>query len=98
MLGMMIQRTGGWNQIAEAAAKAGTTWKFTPPGCQYMDGLAETRVKALKKTLSHITSGDTLNYAEYCAVLARAADIISNRPLGVRKSGVEERMQECQAW
>ena len=80
----------GWNQIAEDAAKFGTTWKFTPPGCQYRDGLAESRVKALKKTLSHITSGDSLNYAEYCAVLARAADIINNRPLGVRHSGGAE--------
>ena len=80
----------GWMQIAESVAKAGTTWRFTPPGCQYRDGLAESRVKALKKTLSHLTSGDTLNYAEYCAVLARAADIINNRPLGIRKSGGAE--------
>ena len=84
----------GWMQIAESVAKAETTWRFTPPCCQYRDGLAVSRVKALKKTLSHLTSGDTLNYAEYCAVFARAADIINNsnnRLLGIKKSGEAER-------
>lgn len=72
------------------AAKVGTTWRFAPPGCQFRDGLAESRVKAMKKTMTHLTNGGPMNYAEYCSVLARAANIINDRPLGVRHHGGAE--------
>jgi hypothetical protein len=32
-------------------SKNGTVWRFTPPGCQFRDGLAELRVNMMKKTL-----------------------------------------------
>ena len=76
-----------WDKVAARAAKVGTKWKFAPAGCQYRDGLAESRVKALKKTLKHVTNGGPLNYAEFCSVLARAANIINDRPLGIRHQG-----------
>ena len=55
-------------------------WRFTPPGCQFRDGLAESRVKMMKKTLVHLTAGGDLNYAEYECVLARAANVINEQP------------------
>ena len=59
-------------------------WRFTSPGCQFRDGLAESRVKMIKKTLVHLHAGGELNYAEFECVLARAANVINDRPLGVR--------------
>merc|ERR1711940_331668 len=53
-------------------------------------GLSESRVKMMKKSLIHLHSGGELNYAEFESVLARAADIINDRPLGVRVHGKAE--------
>ena len=64
--------------------KEGTVWRFTSTGCQFKDGLAESRVKMMKKTLVHLHAGGELNYAEFECVLARAANVINDRPLGVR--------------
>ena len=72
------------------AAKSGTTWRFAPAGCQFRDGLAESRVKAVKKTFHHLTNGGPLNYAEYCSIMARIANIYNDCPLGVRHHGGAE--------
>ena len=80
----------GWNEISEKAARGGTEWEFVPAGCQWRNGLAESRVKAMKSTLSHmmaatlINSKPTITYAELAVVLARAASIINDRPIGLR--------------
>ena len=63
---------------------AETEWKFVPAGCQWRNGLAESRVKILKATLQHTVAQTSLNFAELQVVLARAADIANNRPVGVK--------------
>ena len=79
-----------WDNIIAKVAKEGTEWKLAPPGAQHRDGLAESRVKAVKKTLEHLTGGGDLRYDEYCCVLAQAANIVNERPLGIRHhSGAE---------
>ena len=79
-----------WENIIAKTVKDGTTWKIAPPGAQHRDGLAESRVKALKKTLEHLTGGGDLRYDQYNCVLAQAANIINDRPLGIRHhSGAE---------
>merc|ERR1712105_7251 len=68
----------------------GTEWQFVPAGCQYRNGLAESKVKALKSTLNHmmtstiISKKPTLSYAELFVLLSRAASIVNDRPIGVR--------------
>jgi hypothetical protein len=44
----------------------------------------KSRLKMMKKTLVHFHAGRELNYAEFECVLARAANVINDRPLGVR--------------
>ena len=67
-----------------------------PAGCQYRNGLAESRVKAVKTTLSHMLNSTligtkpTLFYDELCTTLARAASIINDRPIGVRSMTEDE--------
>ena len=85
-----------WESIGEQGARQGTTWEFVPAGCQYRNGLAESRVKAVKTTLGHMMNSTligtkpTLSYAELCTTLARAASIINDRPIGVRSLSEDE--------
>ena len=79
-----------WDEIEVRSAREGTVWEFVPSGCQWRNGLAESRVKALKSTLAHmlastlINSKPTITYAALTVVLARAASIVNDRPIGIR--------------
>ena len=44
-------------------------------------------VKSLKRTLHHLNTKGDLSYSETACLLARAADVINNRPLGLRHHG-----------
>ena len=80
----------------EASAKKGTVWEFVPAGCQHRNRLAEARVKAIKLTLNHILASTliggkpTMHYAELQTILATAANIINDRPVGVRSLTEED--------
>ena len=76
-----------WNQVEESLAANKTTIKFCHPGCQWQNGLAEQRVKGVKEGLELImTQGsESLNYAEFRALLIRCANRLNDRPVGVKK-------------
>ena len=67
-----------------------------PSGCQFRNGLAESRVRILKQTLLHVMHGTlihdkpTASYAEVQTFLSRAANICNDRPLGVRLQTEED--------
>merc|ERR1712120_68975 len=85
-----------WDEVETAGARVGTSWKFVPPGAQFRNGLAERRVAALKSTLNHLLANTivsekpTLHYAELQTVLSRAANIVNDRPIGVRSLTEDE--------
>ena len=79
-------RNWEWDKISEAGARYGTVWEFVPAGSKYKNEFAEARVKATDSSLRHmldntiITVKPTINYAE----LTRVANMINDRPIGVR--------------
>ena len=73
-----------WDDIAVDEARNGTTWSFAPSGCQYRDGVAENMVKAIKATLHHLKEGTGLDYAGLEVLMSRVANIINDRPIGMR--------------
>merc|ERR1711888_73542 len=85
-----------WDEVEAEGARVGTSWRFVPPGAQFRNGLAERRVAALKSTLNHllantiVTEKPTLHYAELQALLSRAANIVNDRPIGIRSLTEDE--------
>jgi hypothetical protein len=80
-----------WAEVEEKGAKFGTIWEFVPAGAQFRNGLAEARVKAIKQTLDHmlattlVAGKPTLHYSELVTVLAQAANIVNDRPIGAKQ-------------
>jgi len=81
-----------WAHIKEVGARAGTVWEFVPAGCQFRNGLAESRVKAVKHAMSHMAGASiaggvkpSLNYAQLATLVAVAANAVNDRPIGVKK-------------
>ena len=79
-----------WEEVQHQGARRGTTWHFVPAGAQFQNGLAEARVKAEKHTMAHMLTATliggkpTINYAELQTILSQAANIVNDRPIGVK--------------
>ena len=86
----------GWDEPKQMGARAGTSWVFVPAGCQFRNGLAKARVCAIKRTISHMLASTingeklTLNYTELATLLTKAANIVNDRPIGIKNITEDE--------
>ena len=72
-----------WGQV-QADTSAVTQWEFVPSGCQWRNGICESTVKILKKSLAHaLPTGVVLSYAELITLLARITHSVNSRPLSI---------------
>ena len=79
-----------WDQIRASEKTRGMEFIHCPPQSQWRNGRVESAVRAMKNTLKHLIPGHQLTYAEFSCLLARAANKINQRPLGVRHHGGAE--------
>ena len=73
-----------FKKIKAATASHGVEWQHCPVQTQWRDGRSEAAIKSMKRTIRHLNPGDDLTYAELACLLARAANQVNERPLGVR--------------
>ena len=73
-----------WQEIKKVTGRLGIEWHHAPSKAQFRDGATESVVKMLKHTLKHLLKGGPLDYDEFDCVLAKAANILNERPLSVR--------------
>ena len=78
-----------WKEIQEATSAHGIRWRHAPSGAQWRDA-TESQAKSLKHTMKHLTKSKVRTYPELQTLLAKAVDIIGQRPLGIaHHSGAE---------
>ena len=79
-----------WDKIEQATSAMGTKWHFVPAGCQWQNGLAESRIKIFKQTFRRCVVGtingnkSLVSYCEMQALLADMMDRMNNRPIGLK--------------
>ena len=71
-----------WEQIVRK--NQASNWKFVPIGSPHFNGLPESTVKVLKKTLKlSLHPGVILSYPELQTLLAKITYTVNSRPLGL---------------
>ena len=71
-----------WNKII--AKNQASNWHFVPIGSPHFNGLPESTVKVLKKTLTlSLSPGAQLTYPELQTLLAKISYTVNSRPLGL---------------
>ena len=80
-----------WESAAQELDRM-VEWKFAPSHTPWRNGVAEAAVKAMKASLDVVMAAGAhnLTFAEFQAVLKRAANAVNDRPLGVKKATVGE--------
>ena len=80
-----------WNTLQHKTAKAGTTWRFVPPGTPWRNGSAERIIGLLKRTMgSQIQAGSLLEELDLQSFLHRVSSIMNDRPLSARVFSVSD--------
>ena len=75
---------GRWSWKEITAKNSASSWQFVPVGSQHFNGLPESTVKVLKKSLSlALHPGVELSYPELITLLAKISYSINARPLGL---------------
>ena len=82
-----------WEDVVRTNAT--TNWEFVHVGSQHRNGLSESLVKVLKKSLHHALSpGTVLRYSELVTLLAKVAYAINSRPLGLSSTSQESQQDD----
>lgn len=71
-----------WQEVAAATGALGTTWKFSPVGSSWYNGLAERAIRSAREQLDlRLQDEGKLDYIEMDTLLARISYILNDRPL-----------------
>ena len=82
-----------WEDVVRKNAT--TNWEFVPVGSQHRNGLSESMVKILKKSLHHaLCPGTVLRYSELVTLLAKVAYAINSRPLGLSSTSQDSQQED----
>ena len=73
-----------WSKVVEDTAKEGITWRHAPAGAQWRNGVCESLVKQMKKTLPMLVDGGDWSYSQCVTQYRRAVGIVNDRPLGIQ--------------
>ena len=72
-----------WEEIHEWCADKRIKWTVVPAEEQHQNGLSESLIKSVKRSLKHTIGENLLTFAEFQTVLYRVANIVNSRPIGV---------------
>ena len=80
-----------WDWSRVVRENKASNWVFTLIGCQWRNGFIERMVAITKQSLAlALPNGKIPTYAEMITVLARIANSINSRPIGVTRVGDEQ--------
>ena len=84
-----------WNWSEVVKANSVCDWEFVPIGSQHRNGLAESTVKVLKKSLAlALAPGVVLSFSELVTLLAQITHSINCRPLGLDRTSADSQQEE----
>ena len=72
-----------WKTIHDLAANNTIKWMLAPAEGQHQNGLSESLIKSVKRSIKHKICGHTLTFSELQMTLFEIANIINSRPLGI---------------
>ena len=72
-----------WSIVHNWSATQGIKWTFAPAEGQHTNGLSESLIRSVKRTLKHKISTNVFTFSQLQMVLFEVANIINSRPIGI---------------
>ena len=85
--------TWKWDEVVRN--NSASSWECVPIGSPHRNGLAESTVKLMKRSLMlALAPGTVLSYGELVTVLAKISSVINSRPLGLRSTSAGSQQED----
>ena len=78
------------HQLQQFGVEKGLLWHFASPNAPWKNGCAESLIKSIKKAIQIAVGEQVLSFPELQTVLFEAANIVNERPIGVRNRSIED--------
>ena len=72
-----------WEPVHSWASNQRMKWTVVPAEGQHQNGLSESLIKSVKRSLQHKIGSHILNFSELQTIFFEVANIINSRPIGV---------------
>ena len=72
-----------WSKISEWAGSQNIKWTVVPAEAQHQNGLSESLIKTVKRSIKHMIGDSVLSFSELQLAFFTIADIINSRPVGI---------------
>ena len=84
-----------WNWSKITSENSASNWTFVPIGSPHFNGLPESTVKVLKRTLElTLSPGVVLTYPELVTLLWKIAYTVNSRPLGLLNTSQDSQQED----
>ena len=72
-----------WKVIHDWVATKKIKWTFVPSEGQHQNGLSESLIKSVKKSLKHKVTSNVMTFSQLQMIMYEVANIINSRPIGI---------------
>ena len=78
-----LTKNWNWNKVSDWASDNKIHWKFVPAEAQHQNGLSESLIRSVKRSISHVVGSNELTFSELQLAFYKISDIINSRPIGI---------------
>ena len=78
-----LTKDWNWSTVSIWAGKNKIVWKVVPAEGQHQNGLSESLIKSVKRTIKHTIVENVLTFSELHLMFYEVANIINSRPIGI---------------
>ena len=72
-----------WKPVHDWAASKKIKWTFVPAEGQHQNGLSESLIKSVKRSLQNRVTSNVMNFSQLQMIMYEIANIINSRTLGI---------------
>ena len=84
-----------WAEIQRFGHKFQTTWSFSSADAPWQNGSTEALIKTIKRALKVVIGAQVFSYAEFQTVMYEAAQLVNQRPIGLKPASPDEGTYLC---
>ena len=84
-----------WDELNAFGITKGLKWKFTSADAPWQNGVTESLIKSVKKTITSTIGENILTYSELQTVFFESANLINERPIGRHPRSPEDGTYLC---
>ena len=78
-----LTKDWNWETVSSWAGTNKIKWKVVPAEAHHHNGLSESMIRSVKRSLSHVVGGSILSFSELQLAMFEIANIINSRPIGI---------------